>query len=215
MGGDIGVALTACITLTGSLQYGIRQSAEAENLMTSVERVMDYGELESEADLTSPKESTPFSDGVIQFKNVWLKYSENSKPVLKDISFKSTKHEKIGIVGNCHQNFPNTFSISIILHYLSLGRTGAGKSSLITALFRLTEPSSGTIWIDSQNVCQMGLHDLRKQISLIPQEPFLFTTSLRRNLDPFDKFPDSDIWSAINQVCCKCKLLGQMNNAQI
>ena len=214
MGGDIGVALTACITLTGSLQYGIRQSAEAENLMTSVERVMDYGELESEADLTSPKESTPFSDGVIQFKNVWLKYSENSKPVLKDISFKSTKHEKIGIVGKCQSNSPYTFSI-LILHYFSLGRTGAGKSSLITALFRLTEPSSGTIWIDGHNVCQMGLHDLRKQISLIPQEPLLFTTSLRRNLDPFDKFPDSDIWSALNQACSTCKLLRQMNNAQI
>ena len=99
MGGDIGVALTACITLTGSLQYGIRQSAEAENLMTSVERVMDYAELESEANLTSSKETTAFRDGVISFQNVWLKYSENSKPVLKDISFKSTKHEKIIVQG--------------------------------------------------------------------------------------------------------------------
>ena len=115
MGGDIGVALTACITLTGSLQYGIRQSAEAENLMTSVERVMDYAELESEANLTSSKETTAFRDGVISFQNVWLKYSENSKPVLKDISFKSTKHEKIGIVGNCLPKFFNTFLI--IFHF--------------------------------------------------------------------------------------------------
>ena len=66
-------------------------------------------------------------------------------------------------------------------------------------MFRLTEPS-GTIWIDGQNACQMGLHDLRKQISIIPQDPLLFTTSLRKNLDPFDKFPDADIWSALDQV---------------
>ena len=67
-------------------------------------------------------------------------------------------------------------------------------------MLRLTEPSSGHIRIDGQNVSQMGLHELRKQISIIPQDPLLFTTTLRRNLDPFDKHSDSDIWSAIKQV---------------
>ena len=80
-----------------------------------------------------------------------------------------------------------------------VGRTGAGKSSLLTAILRMTEPS-GTIWIDSQNIGQMGLHDLRKQISIIPQDPLVFATSLRRNLDPFDTYSDAEIWSALSQV---------------
>ena len=99
MGGDVGVAITSCIFLTGALQFGMRQSAEAENLMTSVERVMEYGELDSEAELTSPEEAKPFCDGIIQYDNVSLKYAENSKPVLKNISFETTSCEKIGIVG--------------------------------------------------------------------------------------------------------------------
>ena len=80
-----------------------------------------------------------------------------------------------------------------------VGRTGAGKSSLLTAILRMTEPS-GTIWIDGQNIGQMGLHDLRKQISIIPQDPLVFATSLRRNLDPFDTYSDAEIWSALSQV---------------
>ena len=99
MGGDVGVAITSCIFLTGALQFGMRQSAEAENLMTSVERVMEYGELDSEAELTSLEEAKPFCDGIIQYDNVSLKYAENSKPVLNNISFKTTSCEKIGIVG--------------------------------------------------------------------------------------------------------------------
>ena len=121
LGGDVGVAVTSCIFLTGALQYGMRQSAETENLMTSVERVMEYGQIKSEADLTktkSPSEKNPddkhFSEGVVEFDNVSLKYDEDCKLILKNITFKTEANDKIGIVG----------------------RTGAGKSSLIVALFR-------------------------------------------------------------------------------
>ena len=122
LGGDVGVAVTSCIFLTGALQYGMRQSAETENLMTSVERVMEYGQIKSEADLTktkSPSEKNPdndkhFSEGVVEFDNVSLKYDEDCKLILKNINFKTEANDKIGIVG----------------------RTGAGKSSLIVALFR-------------------------------------------------------------------------------
>ena len=88
---------------------------------------------------------------------------------------------------------------SLITFLCFVGRTGAGKSTLLTAILRMTEPS-GTIWIDDQNICQMGLHDLRKQISIIPQDPLVFATSLRRNLDPFDTFSDAELWSALSQV---------------
>ena len=155
----------------------MRQSAEAENLMTAVERVMEYGELKSEADLKSDKEPNPFGEGKVEFHSVSLRYDEDSKLILKNISFKTEEHEKVGIVG----------------------RTGAGKSSLIAALFRLAEPT-GQILIDGQDISKLGLHDLRKRISIIPQDPLLFSTSLRKNLDPFDKHEDSDIWNALQQA---------------
>ena len=118
MGGDVGVAITSCIFLTGALQFGMRQSAEAENLMTSVERVMEYGELDSEAELTSPEETKPFFDGIIQYDNVSLKYAENSKPVLINISFKTTSCEKIGIVGKTVASFCLRFKDKLGLFFL-------------------------------------------------------------------------------------------------
>ena len=124
--------MTSCIFLTGALQYGMRQSAETENLMTSVERVMEYGQIKSEADLTkteSPSEKNSddkhFSEGVVEFDNVSLKYDEDCKLILKNITFKTEANDKIGIVG----------------------RTGAGKSSLIVALFRFFQEPNFIVYI--------------------------------------------------------------------
>lgn len=80
-----------------------------------------------------------------------------------------------------------------------MGRTGAGKSSLIAALFRLAE-NEGQIRIDGLDINKLGLHEVRSKISIIPQEPVLFSGTMRKNLDPFDEYPDHILWNALEEV---------------
>ena len=183
LGGDVGLAISSCILLTRDLQWGVRQSAEVENLMTSVERVMEYTQLDQEGTQSTPALS-PGSDwpsqGVIRFSDVRLSYAKGEKEVLRGVNFQTAPHEKIGIVG----------------------RTGAGKSSLLTALFRMAEPV-GNILIDDVEVLNIGLQDLRSKISIIPQDPLLFTGALRRNLDPFEEHTDQEVWTVLQEVNLK------------
>ncbi|MGH0134692.1 UNVERIFIED_CONTAM: hypothetical protein FKN15_036664 [Acipenser sinensis] len=146
--GDVGLALSYAVTLIGMFQWGVRQSAEVENQMTSVERVLDYTELESEAPWVT--ECRPPPDwprhGVIVFEGVNFAYSHDGPHVLKNMHAVFRSKEKVGVVG----------------------RTGAGKSSVISALFRLAEPD-GNIRIDGVLTSELGLHDLRMKMSIIPQ----------------------------------------------
>uniref|UniRef100_A0A3B5MW06 ABC transporter domain-containing protein n=1 Tax=Xiphophorus couchianus TaxID=32473 RepID=A0A3B5MW06_9TELE len=147
--------------------------------MTSVERVVEYAELESEAPWETDKQ--PPGDwpqkGSIIFDSVSFSYSDSSPLVLKNLSFVFTSREKVGIVG----------------------RTGAGKSSLISAMFRLGEPE-GRITIDGILTSEIGLHTLRQKMSIIPQDPVLFTGTMRKNLDPFKQHTDEDLWNALQEV---------------
>ncbi|XP_078513731.1 ATP-binding cassette sub-family C member 4 [Lissotriton helveticus] len=180
--GQVGLALSYAVTLMGTFQWGVRQTAEVENLMISVERVLEYTQLEKEAAWESKKRPPPDwpSKGVIAFENVNFAYSLDGPLVLKHLTALIRSKEKVGIVG----------------------RTGAGKSSLISALFRLAEPE-GKIWIDKVLISELGLHDLRKKMSIIPQEPVLFTGTMRKNLDPFDEHTDEEIWNALEEVQLK------------
>merc|ERR1719357_1721102 len=180
LGGDVGLAVSSCIMLTGMLQWGVRQSAEVENLMTSVERVAEYTHLQGEQQPDKPSNKPPKGwpkEGRVEFSDIELRYAPEEKDVLRNLSFKTEPREKVGIVG----------------------RTGAGKSSLVAALFRLAEPR-GRILIDGVDVLKIGLKDLRAKISIIPQDPLVFTGTLRRNLDPFSEHDDAALWRVLEEV---------------
>lgn len=180
-GGVIGLVLSYMLENLGLIQWAVRQSAEVENFMVSAERVMEYSNLPSEAaevTATRPPAGWP-SKGEISINNMTLKYPKGDEPVLKDISFSVKPGEKIGIVG----------------------RTGAGKSSLLQALFRIVEPTpQKSIVIDGLATSDLGLKDLRCNLSIIPQESFCFKGSLRFNLDPFKHSSDQEIWRALDAV---------------
>merc|ERR1712037_536731 len=113
----------------------------------------------------------------VEFSDIELRYAPEEKDVLRNLSFKTEPREKVGIVG----------------------RTGAGKSSLVAALFRLAEPR-GKIIIDGVDVLKIGLKDLRAKISIIPQDPLVFTGTMRRNLDPFSEHDDAALWRVLEEV---------------
>lgn len=180
--GQVGLALSYSLTLMGMFQWSVRQSAEVENMMISVERVIEYTDLEKEAPWECRKRPPPGwpHEGVIVFDNVNFSYSLDGPLVLKHLTALIKSREKVGIVG----------------------RTGAGKSSVISALFRLSEPE-GKVWIDKILTTEIGLHDLRKKMSIIPQEPVLFTGTMRKNLDPFNEHSDEELWKALEEVQLK------------
>ncbi|XP_066582136.1 LOW QUALITY PROTEIN: ATP-binding cassette sub-family C member 4-like [Prorops nasuta] len=195
-GGEIGMSITQVMAMTGMIQWGMRQSAEVANQMMSVERVLEYTQLPPEenladrgayvkkiykkqilppAALRAPK-NWP-SKGCIKFKNVFMRYADEEPPVLKGLNIVVYPSEKIGIVG----------------------RTGAGKSSLISALFRLAKVE-GVIEIDDVDTGKICLEDLRRHVSIIPQDPVLYSGTLRNNLDPFNEFSDGALWEALEEV---------------
>ena len=168
-----------------SFLKGMRQSAELENNMTAVERVVEYQTVDPEPPHESQENKKPPKEwpnkGEIKFDKLSLSYHPSmDDKVLKELEFEIHAKEKIGIVG----------------------RTGAGKSSIINALFRLSY-LDGSIYIDLRETQEMGLHDLRSKISIIPQEPVLFSGTMRYNLDPFDEYNDDKLWNALEEVKLK------------
>ena len=174
-----------------TLSCVVPQGAEVENQMTSVERIVEYGRLQKEEEfVSSPSEEKADSDvvskcspetwpaeGQIEFADLSLRYAPDAPVRLHNISCVIPPGAKVGIVG----------------------RTGAGKSSLLAALFRLA-PTTGDILIDGVPASKLPLQILRRKISVIPQDPVLFSGSVRYNLDPFNEYTDADLWNALRLV---------------
>ncbi|XP_078368623.1 ATP-binding cassette sub-family C member 4-like isoform X2 [Oculina patagonica] len=174
-----GLALVYALQTLDLTQLGVRMASEVENLMTSVERVMTYTEIDSEpgySNQTRPPESWP-NEGCLAVQDLFLIYFEGGPRVLKNISFCVSGKEKVGIVG----------------------RTGAGKSSLVSALFRMPEPL-GKVSIDGVNVASIDLQEARRSMAVITQDPVLFGGTLKRNMDPFAQCTDQDLWTALEEV---------------
>jgi ABC-type multidrug transport system fused ATPase/permease subunit len=180
--GLLSLAVTYSLQLTGVMNWLVRQASETEVQMNGVERLLFYAEeLEQEAPPVIP-ENRPASSwpskGEIDLNALEVRYRPDLPPVLCGISVHVNAGERVGIVG----------------------RTGAGKSTIMTSLFRLVEASSGSIVIDGVDIAKIGLHDLRSKLSIIPQDPILFSGTVRYNLDPFNEFSDADVWDCLGRA---------------
>ena len=221
---EAGFALTYSLLLTSLFQWGVRQSAEVENQMTAAERIMQYGDLPPEGVFYPPQQhrtqsaiapalllpTSPTStarlmpedkqlavdaaaeprqrliepeqgwprEGRIVFEAYCMRYRPGLPLVLRELSFEVRPREKVGVCGT----------------------TGAGKSSLFAAVFRLVEGAGGRILIDGVDTGLLPLHTLRSSLSIIPQSPVIFSNTLRYNLDPFSTHPDSALWDALQAV---------------
>ncbi|KAG0027521.1 hypothetical protein BGZ81_005507 [Podila clonocystis] len=176
-----GVSLGSAMNFMGLIYWLVRIYTEMEMSLNSVERVHEYIDMPQEPPAiiegSRPPAGWPY-DGTIEIKDLTMQYAPDLGPVLHQISINIRPREKIGIVG----------------------RTGSGKSTLALSLFRFMEPTSGSIVIDGIDIANIGLEDLRRRLTIIPQDAVLFNGTIRSNLDPFQEHEDHEIWEALRRV---------------
>ncbi|RKP05201.1 P-loop containing nucleoside triphosphate hydrolase protein [Thamnocephalis sphaerospora] len=184
--GAAGFALVYALAFADNVGWAIRNFSRIEIVMNGIERIREYTEIEQEAPAIIEDSRPPVEwpqHGAIHVERLSVQYTPNASPTLQNLSLDVQPGERIGIVG----------------------RSGAGKSTLSAALFRFLEASSGRIIIDGIDISTIGLYDLRSRLAIIPQDPGLFSGTVRSNLDPFGENHDADIWDALR----RCHLVEQ------
>lgn len=178
--GFSGLALTYALSLSASQVFFVQWQCKLVNYIVSVERINQYMHLPSEAPAViegkRPSMQWP-TQGKVVLEELKIRYHPTSPMVLCGITCTFEGGKRVGVVG----------------------RTGSGKTTLISALFRLVEPAGGKIVIDEVDICSIGLHDLRSRLGIIPQEPTLFRGTVRTNLDPLNQYTDEEIWEALDR----------------
>ncbi|NXJ75097.1 MRP1 protein, partial [Trogon melanurus] len=176
----VGLSISYALNIIQSLNFWVRKACEIETNAVSIERVCEYAKMDKEEPWIMskrPPEGWP-DRGIIEFVNYKAQYRKDLGLALNDVSFQTQSEEKVGIVG----------------------RTGAGKSTLTNCLFRVLEGSGGKIIIDGIDISTIGLHDLRRNLNIIPQDPVLFSGTLQSNLDPLGKHSDLELWGVL-ELC--------------
>eukprot|EP00439_Symbiodinium_sp_Y106_P037690 s1985_g4.t1 len=178
--GVAGLSISYALSVTQALNWVVRMAADRETNIVSVERVREYLRLDPEPphhQTTDPSPQTWPREGAIEFKDVYLRYRPDLPYVLSGLNLSIRGREKIGICG----------------------RTGAGKSSVLNVLLRLVEAGSGNVFLDGLDIKTLGLHCLRHSLTIIPQDPILFSGSLRFNLDPVGEASDASLWQSLQR----------------
>lgn len=173
-----GFALGFALQYTTAVVWTLRQYANMELNMNATERVVDYSRIATEDQSGNGVPAAWPTEGRLEVDNLVAGYAEDLPPVLKGLTFRVAKNQRIGVVG----------------------RTGAGKSTLCQALFRFLEPREGSIHIDGLDISKIKLHDLRSRLAIIPQDPVLFSGTVRSNLDAFDEHTDAELHDALERV---------------
>uniref|UniRef100_A0A8C4UKV9 MRP1 protein n=1 Tax=Falco tinnunculus TaxID=100819 RepID=A0A8C4UKV9_FALTI len=176
----VGLSISYALNVSNSLNFWVRKACEIETNAVSIERICEFAKMDKEKPWIMskrPPEGWP-DRGIIEFVNYKAQYRKDLGLALDDVSFQTRSKEKVGIVG----------------------RTGAGKSTLTNCLFRVLEGSEGKIIIDGIDISTIGLHDLRGNLNIIPQDPILFSGTVQSNLDPLGKHSDLELWEVL-ELC--------------
>jgi ABC-type multidrug transport system fused ATPase/permease subunit len=173
-----GFALSFALEYTVALVWALRQYASVELDMNAVERIVEYSNIPVEDQGGDQAPAAWPTEGRLEVANLVVSYAPDLPPVLKGLSFSIKRNQRVGVVG----------------------RTGAGKSSLTLALFRFLEAREGVILIDGIDISKIKLHDLRSRLAIIPQDPVLFSGTVRSNLDAFDEHGDTELRDALERV---------------